>query len=303
MAWKLTLLLFISAALQSATSAVNPGQVQIPPFIIPHDGEAMVTSTCSIQADVARKDVTITVFNALKQLIVPQCGERLWYRVAHLNMSDSSQQCPSTWREHTTHGIRVCARPILDSGSRCLSALYPVDHQYDKICGRIIGYQFGSTDAFHSKTSTGIEEAYVDGISITHGNPRNHIWTYAAASTTNANTCSSRTCPCSSISSSAPPSYVGSNYYCESAYDSTDGSNCFITNRFFPNDPLWDGQQCDNEGTCCTGANTPPWFSVSLRSPTSDDIEVRICGDEETRYNEDTPIQLLEIYVQYNTIQ
>jgi hypothetical protein len=67
---------------------------------------------------------------------------------------------------------------------------------------------------------------------------------------------------------------------------------------FFPDDPLWDGQQCDDEGTCCTGANTPPWFSVDLPSPTSDDIEVRICGDEDTKYNEDTPIQLLEIYIQ-----
>ena len=65
----------------------------------------------------------------------------------------------------------------------------------------------------------------------------------------------------------------------------------------FPNDKLWDGEQCSHEGTCCTGANTPPWFSVSLRSPTNDDIEVRIMGTESTT-NEDTPIELLEIYVQ-----
>ena len=57
------------------------------------------------------------------------------------------------------------------------------------------------------------------------------------------------------------------------------------------------GQQCDNEGTCCTGANTPPWFSVELHNSTSDDIEVRICHDQDT-IDEDTPIQLLEIYVQ-----
>ena len=40
-----------------------------------------------------------------------------------------------------------------------------------------------------------------------------------------------------------------------------------------------------------------PWFSVNLGSPTSDDIEVRIMGSESTN-NEDTPIELLEIYVQ-----
>ena len=43
--------------------------------------------------------------------------------------------------------------------------------------------------------------------------------------------------------------------------------------------------------------NTPPWFSVNLDSPTSDDIEVCIMGTEGTD-NEDTPIELLEIFVQ-----
>ena len=48
---------------------------------------------------------------------------------------------------------------------------------------RVIGYQFGSTDAFCSN----IDQAYyVDGISITHGSPCNHIWTYAAASSSNS---------------------------------------------------------------------------------------------------------------------
>ena len=36
---------------------------------------------------------------------------------------------------------------------------------------------------------------------------------------------------------------------------------------------------------------------MNLGSPTSDDIEVRIMGLEDTD-NEDTPIELLEIYVQ-----
>ena len=88
-----------------------------------------------------------------------------------------------------------------------------------------------------------------------------------------------------------PPSYVGSNYYCESAHK----DYCWVINRFFPDDPLWDGQQCDNdEATCCTGTNTPPWFSVDLPDSTSDDIEVRMCHDQDTT-DEDTPIQLLDL--------
>ena len=35
---------------------------------------------------------------------------------------------------------------------------------------------------------------------------------------------------------------------------------------------------------------------VELPNPINDDIEVRICGDEGTS-NEDTPIELLEIYI------
>ena len=65
----------------------------------------------------------------------------------------------------------------------------------------------------------------------------------------------------------------------------------------FKDDPVWDGEQC--EGECCSNGKYSPWFSATLPNPTSDDIEVRICGDEGT-HNEDTLIQLpvLEIYIQ-----
>ena len=53
------------------------------------------------------------------------------------------------------------------------------------MCGRVIGYQFGSTDAFHSyykNRALFIVSHYVDGVSVTHGrSPRKHIWTFAAA--------------------------------------------------------------------------------------------------------------------------
>ena len=86
-----------------------------------------------------------------------------------------------------------------------------------------------------------------------------------------------------------PPPFVGNNYYCESANPNDD----FANNVLYRADKLWDGEQCATEGTCCSG---PPWFSVQLPSHSSEDIEVRICGDERTS-NEDTPIELLEIYI------
>ena len=42
--------------------------------------------------------------------------------------------------------------------------------------------------------------------------------------------------------------------FCESGNQNNGHSATLFTD-----DPLWDGQQC--EGTCCTGTNSPPWFS------------------------------------------
>ena len=179
----LTLLLFISAAALQFATNVSPVPVQqLPMYIISQDdGDA--TSTCPKEkAVVTRQKIATAIRDILQQFIVPrhQCGDGQWYRVAYLNMSDPSQQCPSVWREYTSDGIRLCAQPTSSRG-RCPGTLYPVSRQYGRVCGRVIGYQFGSTDAFHSRLSN-IDQAYVDGISITHGRPRNHIWTYAAAS-------------------------------------------------------------------------------------------------------------------------
>ncbi len=41
-------------------------------------------------------------------------------------------------------------------------------------------YLVGSPDAFHGPMSS-IDESYVDGLSITHGSPRQHVWTFAAS--------------------------------------------------------------------------------------------------------------------------
>lgn len=90
-----------------------------------------------------------------------------------------------------------------------------------------------------------------------------------------------------------PPTFVGNNYYCESGNPNDD----YGDDTFYGADKLWDGEQCANEDTCCSGPQRPPWFSVQLPSNSSEDIEVRICGDE-SLWNEDTPIELLELYIQ-----
>ncbi len=47
------------------------------------------------------------------------------------------------------------------------------------MCRKVIGYKKGSTDAFANYC---IEDAYVDGVSLTNGHsPYHHIWTFASA--------------------------------------------------------------------------------------------------------------------------
>ena len=217
----------------------------------------------------------------------PNCGAGLWYRVAFLNMSDPSQQCPSAWRLVTTNGVRACGRPF-SSGSSCPGTFYSATSEYQRVCGRVIGYQYRSPDGFHESS---INNAYIDGVSITYGQPRNHIWSYAGGVTERSSGTlhSGNNCPCSTVAGTGPQSFVGDNYYCES------GNPTDILGSFYSADKLWDGKQC--EGTCCTDSKSPPWFSVHLPNPTTESIEVRICGDQRTD-DEDTPIELLEIYVQ-----
>ena len=220
------------------------------------------------------------------------CGGSGWRRVAYLNMSDPSQQCPSVWQEITTPH-RVCGRR--SSSASCEGLTYSTgSEQYGQVCGRIIGYQLGSPDAFRGSWLS-INTSYVDGISVTHGFPRQHIWTFAAGVHEHM-TYNWSTCPCVAGSTNEIrnyiPSFVGQSYFCETGltqWNITDGI-------FWPDgDPLWDGQGCGPTSSCCT-FNSPPWFNAQLPSSTTDDIEVRICSDHGIAIK-DSPIQLMELYV------
>ena len=218
-------------------------------------------------------------------------GSTGWRRVAYLNMSDPSQQCPSVWQEITTPH-RVCGRRSTSSAS-CEGLTYSTGiEQYDQVCGRIIGYQLGSPDSFRG-SSLSINTYYVDGVSLTYGSPRQHIWTFSGGLEENFRAPLSL-CPCVSGSTNGNliPSFVSQNYFCESGIAQWDTRTYALWQN---GDPLWDGQGCGPTSSCCT-FNSPPWFNVQLSSLTTGDIEVRICGDQAIG-DEDTPIQLIELYV------
>ena len=118
------------------------------------------------------------ILNEFDIQVVPECGYGLWYRVAYLNMTDPSQQCPGAWMEYNTSGVRACSyrRPV--SGSEnCSATFYSIDQQYSKVCGRVISYQVGTPDGFlQFHNVTNLSRGYIDGVSITYGEPRHHIW-------------------------------------------------------------------------------------------------------------------------------
>ena len=264
--------------------------------------DSQVDSCLSVQN---REKILLLINDNIMEILtesecsLPQCGAGLWYRVAYLNTT--MQQCPSNWMEKSTP-VRACGRPT-STGVRCIGEYFPTRGvQYGKVCGRVIGYQNGSADSFRrfiefENQRPTIDEPYVDGVSVTHGMPRarTHIWTFAAGATEATVTNFTTNCPCSNAwaaANAAPaPSFVGDNYFCESG----NSGGASPGGVLYTGDPIWDGEQC--EGECCSNGKSPPWFSVTLPNPTSDDIEVRICGDEDTD-GEDTPVQLLEIFIQ-----
>ena len=140
----------------------------------------------------------------------------------------------------------------------------------------------------------GIEGNYVDGVSLTHGGAgsRQHIWTFAAGAT-EATHYYPEKCPCDIVlhDYNRVPAFVGDNFFYESGFHSR-----WSGVMFYPNDVLWDGQNCTSNSTCCQ-LNNPPWFTKNLTNATTDDIELRIYTSNSPR-SEDTPLELIELYVQ-----
>ena len=204
-----------------------------------------------------------------------------WMRVADLDMTNSSHQCPSGFMERNdSPNIRTCVRNEASGGCSSVE-LSTANIQYSTVCGRITAYQFGQVDNFES---TDINSAYVDGVSLTHGTSRQHIWTFAAASR------GDRICPCRN--NSPRPDTVGEDFFC----DAGNPEYSITYSIFYADNPLWDGDGCAPGNTCCSNDN-PPYFVKTLSQPTSDNVEMRVCIDGDTMF-ENVAIEIVEIYTQ-----
>ena len=207
-------------------------------------------------------------------------------RVADINMTRPNENCPAGFRKVTASGKTMCG----GQSSRCISTTF-ASHglQYSRVCGKIMGYQFGELDGFYAYSVHGgsIETNFVDGIVLTHGSPRNHVWTFTAG--LNQYATGLHGCPCHGASYSGTiPTYVGNDTFCDSGRRYAREASV----SYFTDDPLWDGAGCIS-GSCCT-FNSPPWFCKNLSTPTT---ELRLCLDEDIS-NEDVLFETVELYVQ-----
>ena len=236
--------------------------------------------------------------NALLDAIIPSlhqgefpCGETGWTQVAYLNMDDPTHHCPHAWIKTSDSSHPACGR----RASGCQSVNYTTGGiKYTRVCGRIIAYQFGRPEGFAASHIIGasIDTHYIDGISVTKGYPRQHIWTFVAGKDQRSD--NPQVCPCSNPplyrDYIAIPNYIGNNYFCDSGVIQYPESTNAVLHTY---NPIWDGEGCEAHTTCC---NHNSWFSTTVPSATCDDIEVRICANNVPQ-DEDTPIKLMEIYV------
>ena len=138
-------------------------------------------------------------FQAQCNTAIPPSSDRGWMQVGNIR---SSSGCPDGLEE-------LCAKTV-DVGYS--SVIFPTHGiSYSKVCGLVYGFNKATSDGFERYSfcpGCTIDDPYVDGVSITHGSPRQHIWSLAAGHLTNH-------CPCSGASPNIIPSYVGEEFFCD----------------------------------------------------------------------------------------
>ena len=145
-----------------------------------------------------------------------------------------------------------------------------------------------TNDAFlvNAATDRSLDGIYADGVSITAGTPRKHIWTFAASS---AHTGQFQSCPCLNSGGILAPEFVGQHFYCSTTttqsarYEFTDDGHAWSATDYCP----------FLRGCCNTGQ---PWFHRVFGEASSDKLEIRICNDQSTS-DEDIGVDEAELFI------
>ncbi len=166
-----------------------------------------------------------------------------WMRVATLpKHSNGTAQCFPNLTHYQSSNRTQCIKNT--AGPGCTSVIFPVfGVEYSHVCGEVKAYGKNTPDGFREMEKY-INETYVDGISITYNNTtRQHLWTYASL-THNKGTKQSIDC-----NSQPKQDFVQQYFSCMNLITEDDCSFC-STN-----------------------------FSRTLETPTTGNIELRVCRD------------------------
>ena len=181
-------------------------------------------------------------------------------RVAILNNETRRQLCTDDFT--TTNENTRCVRSTDNPG--CSNIVFPaMNISYSHICGTVQAFWFGTPEGFtgSERSSTTINDNYVDGISLTYGTSnKTHIWTFIADGERRNQNCPRQV-----------PQYIGSDYSCLNPESS-----------------------CTSNSSSCYS----PFFRL-FQQPVAEDIELRLCRDQH-RYAfsyEGIYLGNLEIYV------
>ena len=156
-----------------------------------------------------------------------------------------------------------------------------------------MGYQRSSQG--YNGGQTTIDSAYVSGVALMYGSPRQHIWTFANGAWENQETHGTRNCPCDSYyRCGINPTICWRRilmgvWMCSWYYSGVPRYT------LHSNDTLWDGRDCHSTSTCCSLHN-PPYFTKTLNHTTTDDLELRMCLRDPGTYD-NLAVELVELYV------
>ena len=200
-------------------------------------------------------------------------GSRGWIRLGYLNMSVATHHCPNEFKE-VSDPVRGCRRASTETSCASMTFPNPGKLPYTTVCGSFVAAQHGSPDALIKK---GDKDGWeYDGISV-HLHQSGTYLVVLGAPGEEINKWF--TCPCKALDDPEQETLL------------TFGTD-LNPSKFCP---FSKEGACPAKINCCSGEGLPP-FCVTLPEPTTDDITVKLCLDDDGE--EDITIQQVELLVQ-----
>ncbi|HEU0034265.1 MAG TPA: fibrinogen-like YCDxxxxGGGW domain-containing protein [Kofleriaceae bacterium] len=187
---------------------------------------------------------------------------------AALDFDALRDPCPAGWQPVAAAGPGCT---VVDGAQISGVSIAPPLASYREVMTTLLAFQRGTADGYEGQGS--IDDAYLDGLSITVGTPRQHVASYAVGydEATGCNMMGACTCPC--LGGIAAPAFAPeAARRCEAGALSVsiDGTVVFA-------DPLFDGVELP---AACAGEGRAEPIQTLLGGATSDPIEARLMRNE-----------------------